>query len=133
MMTKSNIIKENFLEIFNQLNYDYQNIVLSTFRCLATYEDILPLNYKPFDISRLITKRQKELNLSDVEVCNKVNEIIGKSNESQDKFLSVDTFFKIKSRNTQTSKKGTDFLKYISQNNSNILKSTTSLLNIPPE
>lgn len=48
-------------------------------------------------------------------MCNKVNELIANDNISYNLSLSTDSFYKIKNRNTQTSKKGTSFLKYIAQ------------------
>lgn len=70
-MSESTILKEKFLELFNQLTYDYQRIVIDTFKCLASYDELPENGYKPYDIAGLISQRQKALNLSDADVCNR--------------------------------------------------------------
>ncbi|MBO5031683.1 MAG: hypothetical protein J6D08_07330 [Lachnospiraceae bacterium] len=112
-MSESNISKESFINLYNQLAYDYKCIVLRTFKCLVSYKDFPEKGYKPYDIAGLIEYHQEKLNYSNQDVCNKVNELIANDNISCD--LSTDNFYKIKNRNTQTSKKGTNFLKYIAQ------------------
>lgn len=107
--------KENFLDIFNQLTYDYKNIVLNTFKCLVSYSDFPEKGYKPYDIAGLIEYHQAKLHYTNQEVCEKVNKIIDEAGGSPDDYLYSNTFQKLKARNTQTSKKGKSFLKYIAQ------------------
>ncbi|MBQ8198944.1 MAG: hypothetical protein IJZ76_05920 [Lachnospiraceae bacterium] len=114
-MSETATIKENFLELFKQLTYEYQRIVIDTFKSLATYEELPPKGYKPFDIANLINQRQKELNLSDSDVCNRVNDILYSEDYEEDATLSTDTYYKIKQRNTQTSKKKLNLLAFIAQ------------------
>ena len=64
-----------------------QCIVIDTFKSLATYEELPSKGYKPFDIASLINQRQKELNLSDADVCNRVNGIIYSEDNEEDATL----------------------------------------------
>lgn len=114
-MLDENISKEKFLSIYNQLTYDYQCIVLNTFKCLVSYSDFPEKGYKPYDIAELIKYHQTKLNYTDQDVCDKVNMIIDETDGFSEKYLVPNTFDTIKKRNTQTSKKGTNFLKYIAQ------------------
>lgn len=114
-MSESTILKEKFLELFNQLTYDYQRIVIDTFKCLASYEELPEKGNKPYDIAGLISQRQKELGLHDTDVCNRVNNLIQNSPSSMNDILSTDTYYKIKQRNTQTSKKRINLLYFIAQ------------------
>lgn len=109
-MSKSNIAKKNFIDLYNQLSYDYKNIVLSTFRCLAFYKNPKSRGkYKPYDVAGLINEHQQRLGYSDHEVCEKVNELLFKKKplSKHPKVLHEDTLYKIKYRNTQTSNKKT--------------------------
>lgn len=83
--------------------------------CIYPLKDFPEKGYKPYDIAGLIKYHQKKLNYSDQDMCNKVNDLSLNDDTSYDLYLSTDNFYKIKHRNTQTSKKGTNFLKYIAQ------------------
>lgn len=111
-MDDTNIKKENFIKLFNQLDFDYKNIVINTFRCLASNTNSSK-DLKPYDIAGVIKYHQKKLKYSNKDVCEKVKTIIDKNDNPYDEYLSENTFQKILSRNTQSSKKKTKFLHYI--------------------
>lgn len=111
-MNNVNIRKENFIKLFNQLDFDNKNIVINTFRCLASNAHSSK-GFKPYDVAGVIKYHQKKLNYSNKDVCEKVNNLIDENNDPSDEYLSVNTFQKIISRNTQSSKDSTNFLHYI--------------------
>ena len=111
-MDDTNIKKENFIKLFNQLDFDYKNIVINTFRCLASNAHSSK-GLKPCDIAGVIKYHQKKLKYSNKDVCDKVNALIDKNNNPSDRYLWPDTFQKILDRNTQSSRDSTNFLDYI--------------------
>lgn len=102
--------KEQFLSIYNKLNYDNQQIVMNVFRTCA--KDDFP-KIKSYDVSGVIKSFQKQKNYTDQEVCDKVNSLLATNND--DKFLDIDTYRKIKYRNSQSSKSKTNWLTLIAQ------------------
>ena len=107
--------KDNYMDLYRSLPYEYQSIVISTFKCLTNIDDEKTKGYKPFDIVGLIQSHQKELNLTDSEVCNKVTNLYWKDNPNSEKMLTEDTYRKIKQRNTQSSQSSTKWLDYIAK------------------
>lgn len=105
--------KTDFLSLYHQLDYDYQCIILNTFKCLVSYKDKHEKGYKPFDVAGVLKLHQEKLDYSDQKVSDKVNEIL--EDESIDAFLDVGTYRRIKKRNTQTSKSTTTWLKWLAQ------------------
>lgn len=105
--------KELFLSLYNRLEYEYKCIVLNTFRCLAEYEDSLKKGYKTYNISGTINFYQKKKGYTDQQVCDKVNNIIASTNKKI--FFDIDTYRKIKYRNTQSSKHKTNWLTLIAK------------------
>ena len=103
--------KTELLDLFNQLDYNYQCVVINTFKCCAIYDTHLPKGSKPYDVAGVIKLHQSEKGYTDQEVCDKVNENIGED----DKLLDVDVYQKIKQRNTQSSKNDTNWLSKIAQ------------------
>ena len=102
--------KEQFLFLYNKLNYDYQQIIMNTFRFSA--QDNCP-KIKSSDVSGVIKFFQKQKNYTDQEVCDKVNSLLATNND--DRFLDIDTYRKIKYRNSQSSKSKTNWLTLIAQ------------------
>lgn len=112
-MNNANDSKELFLSFYKQLGYDYQCIVLNTFKCLVTYDDTSKTGYKPYDISGIIKHYQTKKGYTDQQVCDKVNNILESDTETL--FLDIDTYRKIKYRNTQSSKSKTNWLSLIAK------------------
>lgn len=105
--------KETFLTLYNQLEYDYQSIILNTFRCLVSSKKMTTEKVKSFAVSELIKLHQKKMEYSDQQVCDHVNKLV----EDSPKILILDiaTYRKIKQRNTQSSKSTTNWLNLIAK------------------
>ena len=110
---ESNIKKKRFLSLYRQLEYDYQCIILNTFKCLVSYEDIHEKGYKPFDVVGVLKYYQDKFKYTDQEVCDRVNELF--EDKSADTLLTPQTYHKIKQRNTQSSKSTTNWLKWLAK------------------
>lgn len=67
--------KQRFLNLYDMLNYDCQQIVCNTFRCLVEYKDdnFPEKGYQAYQIKNILDKHQQELGLSNLDVCNKVS------------------------------------------------------------
>ena len=110
------ISKEDYLKLYNLLPYDYKSIIINTFRCLANHNNsFTEKGYQPYAISELINYNQQKLGYTDEEVCDIVYDLFYKSNPESHKVLTIETYRKIKQRNTQTSQRGTNWLEYIAQ------------------
>lgn len=110
------ISKEDYLKLYNLLPYDYKSIIINTFRCLVNHNSsFTEKGYQPYAISELINYNQQKLGYTDEEVCEIVYDLFNKSNPKSDKVLTIETYRKIKQRNTQTSQRGTNWLEYIAQ------------------
>lgn len=114
-MSNLPIEKETFLNLYNQLSYNYKVVILNTFKCIVSYDNKPIKGYKPYDVAGLITYYRNKLGYTEQELCDKVNEIMWANNPSSDLFLCPSNFHKMIQRNSQTSKKKTDWLALIAQ------------------
>ena len=112
-MSKENNEKELFLSLYNQLTYDYQLIVLNTFKCLATYNDLPEKGYKPYAISDVIAYYQNKKNYTNQDVCDKASELVSTTENYIS--LTIDRYTKNKQRNSQSYKKGINWLNVIAE------------------
>ena len=93
-----------------------KSCIINTFRCLVNHNSsFTEKGYQPYAISELINYNQQKLGYTDEEVCEIVYDLFNKSNPKSDKVLTIETYRKIKQRNTQTSQRGTNWLEYIAQ------------------
>lgn len=106
-------MKNRFLSVYNQLKYDYQSIILNTFKHLVEYKAVPEKGLKIFDVVGVIEKYQKEKGYIDQEVCDRVNSLIVTNNPEL--HLDINTYRKIKQRNSQSSKSNTNWLSLIAQ------------------
>ena len=114
--------KERFLNLYHYLPYNYQSIVLNTFRSMLDYVNAFNKDYKPFDITQVIEFYQTKRGYSNTQVCDKVMEIYAekhkddKDDETENQVcFSEDTYRKIKKRNTQSSHSKTNWLNLIAE------------------
>lgn len=115
-MKEDYLDKDKYLELFSQLSPNHQNIIINTFRLLVSYDDVyMKKRVKTFDIAGFIIMKRNEMGLTNKEICERATYLFQIDNPDSNKTLEECDFDKMLRRNTQSSKKTTNWLTYIAR------------------